>query len=252
MNRVKILQINTWGGRIKDGLSNFISEGNYDVVCMQEASWGKGSESDFLTAFIDTVDKIKEQGKFDFDFRSPHYGITLLDGKACYEAGNTILSKIPFKKTEEKVLLGEYILADSLPNYEKAVNDHQYTAQKVVLENGLALFNYHGYWIKDPLGNEKSVECMKEVADMIKDEELPKVLCGDLNVISSAPCMRELDFLTDLTAKHDLKTTLRNIRFKKDVPCDHILISDNLSYENFQVISAPVSDHMALSIEILI
>jgi len=35
-----------------------------------------------------------------------------------------------------------------------------------------------------------------------------------------------------------------------DVPCDHILISDNVNYQDFEVIDAPVSDHCALTVKI--
>lgn len=41
MYSIKILQLNVWGGRIKDGLTNFIKEGNYDLICLQEAVWDR-------------------------------------------------------------------------------------------------------------------------------------------------------------------------------------------------------------------
>lgn len=251
MENLKILQINVWGGRIKDGLTSFIAKGNYDVVCMQEAVWSKQGD-DFLNLLIDTVDKIKKNAGFSFDFRSSNYGVALLCDNARYEQGNVILSKIPFKKTEERVVFGEYNFADNLSNYKNAISNHRYTAQKVILENGLIVLNYHGYWLKDPLGDENSILCMKKVADMIKNESSPAVMCGDLNVISDAPCMRELDFLTDLTALHNIKTTLRNIRFEKDVACDHILVNEGATCQKFEVVNAPVSDHRALVAELTI
>lgn len=251
MNSFKILQINTWTGRIKDGLTRFIKEGGFDVVCMQEAVWlGKGAG--FLDAFVDTVDKIKKAGGFQYDFRSTNYGIKMFDGVDRCEQGNVILSKIPFKATEEKVLIGDYYVADGRPDSKDVTLDHRYTAQKVTLENGFVIVNYHGYWLKDPLGDRLTTKCMKQVADMIREEESPVVMCGDLNIVSEAPAMRELDFLTDLTALNKVKTTLRNVKFEKDVACDHILVSKNVSYRDFKVIDAKVSDHMALSVEILV
>ena len=112
------------------------------------------------------------------------------------------------------------------------------------------MMNYHGYWLKDPLGDETSTRCMGVVAEALKNELLPVVMCGDLNVIADAPCMRELDFLTDLTKVNQIKTTLRNVRFVKDVACDHILVSKGLKYRDFKVVSAPVSDHCALSVTV--
>lgn len=253
MKDLKILQINVWGGRIKDGLTRFITDGDYDVVCMQEAVWCENEKgNDFLNLFIDTVDKIKRSAQFDFDFRSSCYGFTLLNGEARCECGNVILSKIAFKDIEEKIVCGDYNVANDLLNFKKAVSDHRYTAQKVILENGLTILNYHGYWLVDPLGNSESTKCMKSVADMIKHETSPIVMCGDLNVVSDAPCMRELDFLADLTKLNDIKTTLRNVRFVKDVACDHVLINDSVVCKKFEVIDAPVSDHRALSVDITI
>ena len=59
MKKLKILQVNAWGGRIKDGLTNFIAKNNFDIVCMQEAVWS--NHDDFLTLFVDTIDKINFQ-----------------------------------------------------------------------------------------------------------------------------------------------------------------------------------------------
>ena len=249
MNSIKILQLNVWGGRIKDGLSSFIAEGNYDVICLQEAVWDK-HKTKALNQFMDTIDKIKETAGFIYEMRSSHFGIPLINGAVQYESGNAILSKIPFTRSEEKIILGDYQVATDLPSYQQAVTNNRYTAQKVTLDNKLTIINYHGYWQKDPLGNETSVQCMRSVADMARNEDLPVVICGDLNVIPEAEAMRELDFLRDLTAIHHIPTTLRNIRFKKNVPCDHILISNDLSYQDFTVIDAPVSDHRALTVQI--
>lgn len=124
---------------------------------------------------------------------------------------------------------------------------HAYTAQKVKFQGGFTLVNYHGYYKTDPLGDETTVKCMSKVADLLRNEPGPVVMCGDLNVIAESPAMRELDFLRDLTVENNVKTTLRNIRFVKDVACDHILISGGIACHEFKVIDARISDHRALS-----
>ena len=91
---------------------------------------------------------------------------------------------------------------------------------------------------------------MRKAADMIRDENGPVLMCGDLNVIAESPAMRELDFLTDLTAETGTKQTLMNLKFVKDVACDHVLISDGIKWSNFEVHKELVSDHAAVSVEI--
>ena len=249
MSSLKILQLNVWGGRIKDGLTRFISEGDFDVVCMQEAIWEE-KETGFLKLFVDDVDKIKVGAGFLYDYRSTNFGVKILNNEVCCKQGNVILSKIPFVATEEKVVLDGDSFATNASNFLEAIRGHRYTTQKVVLENGLVVVNYHGYWLPNPIGDETTVSCMRAVADMIRDENRPVVMCGDLNVSAESPAMRELDFLTDLTAVNKVKTTLRNVRFVADVACDHILVSKNTSYDNFKAVNAPVSDHKALTVEI--
>lgn len=249
MNQIRILQLNAWTGRIRNGLSRFIAEGDYDIVCLQEAVCTKNNLG-LVDRFIDTIDKIKQEADFPYAFHTSNYGISLFGGADQLEEGNAILSKIPFTSTEEKLIHGQYAVATNADNYHSAVDDHCYTAQKVKFENGLTLVNYHGYWQPNPIGNEITVKCMRSVADLIRNESGPVIMCGDLNVSPESPAMRELDFLIDLTAVNNIKTTLRNIRFVKDVPCDHILVSKNLSYRDFKVVNGYASDHQALTLTI--
>lgn len=245
---MRIIQINGWTGRIKDGLSRFIADGKYDIVCIQEAVWSDNC-NEYLELYADTIDKIARIAKFDHVFKTSNYGTKTLDGSAQFEIGNAILSKIPFTDTKEKKILGDYSTVEGISDCQK-VTDHRYMAQKAILDNKLAIVNYHGYWQKDPLGNETSVECMRKVAKFIEDDYHPTIMCGDLNVVSESPAMLELDFMQDLTAVNQIKTTLRNIRFVKDVACDHILITKELTCRSFSPIDAPISDHKALVAEI--
>lgn len=245
---MKVLQINGWTGRIKDGLSRFIANGGYDVVCIQEAIWSDNC-NEYLELYVDTIDKIARTAKFDYVFKTSNYGTKVLGGNAQFEIGNAILSKVSFADAKEEKILGEYSIVRDIEDCQN-IASHCYMAQKVTLNNGLAIVNYHGYWQKDPLGDETSTECMRRVANFIKNDYRPTVMCGDLNVISESPAMRELDFMQDLTALSQIKTTLRNVRFVKDVACDHILITNEISYKNFESIDAAISDHKALVVEI--
>jgi endonuclease/exonuclease/phosphatase (EEP) superfamily protein YafD len=87
---------------------------------------------------------------------------------------------------------------------------------------------------------------------MIKNENGPIIMCGDLNVISRSPAMRELDFLRDLTAANNVRTTLKNIRLELDVACDHILISDEFSCNYFEVVETVLSDHKAIVVKLML
>lgn len=233
---------------MKGALTRFLSEHDYDIICLQEAVWSEAD--DFLGYFTDTVDDLKEASGLEYDARVSNWGIDLKGGEATMEQGNVILSRYPIEDIEIIPTHGEYNPKSAFSNKNGADEKQAWYALKVKLENGLTVLTYHGYWQRDPLGNEETTRCMKIVADVLRDERGPVLMCGDLNIIADSPAMRELDFLTDLTVETGTKQTLMNLKFVKDVACDHILISDGIKWSNFEVHKELVSDHAAVSVEI--
>ena len=233
---------------MKGALTRFLRENEYDIICLQEAVWS--DNDDFLGYFVDTVEDLKAASGLEYDARVSNWGIELLGGKATMEQGNVILSRYPIESVEKILTHGEYNPKFEFANKHGADENQAWYALKVKLENGLTVLTCHGYWQKDPLGNEETIRCMKIVADALRDEKGPVLMCGDLNVIAESPAMRELDFLTDLTAETGTKQTLMNLKFVKDVACDHVLISDDIKWSNFEVHKELVSDHAAVSVDI--
>ena len=245
---MKVLQLNVWTGRLKGALTRFLREHDYDIICLQEAVWS--DNDDGLRYFVDTVEDLKEASGLEYVERVSNWGVALYDKGATMDQGNVILSRYPIESVEKKQLLSDYTNRREIAGKNDQGVEHAYFALKVKLENGLTVLTYHGYWKPDPIGDETTVECMRKVADMIRDEKGPVLMCGDLNVIAESPAMRELDFLTDLTAVTGTKQTLMNLKFVKDVACDHILISDGIKWSNFEVHKELVSDHAAVSVDI--
>ena len=242
---MKILQLNVWTGRLKGALERFVRENEADVICMQEAVWSDNAPG-IVGYFSDSVDKLMAAGGYKYDYRSANFAIKIGDN-CLMKQGNAILSKVPIAE-KETVFVGGTSYSES-PDLEHG-GDQVYSVQKVTLENGLVIVNHHGFWSTDPLGDERHIKCMREVADIIRGEERPVVMCGDLNVISESPAMRELDFLHDLTAENDIKQTLQNLKFVKDVACDHVLVNDKIIVKDYHTINQLASDHKAVFAEI--
>jgi endonuclease/exonuclease/phosphatase family metal-dependent hydrolase len=245
---MKVLQLNVWNGRMKGALTRFLRESDYDIICLQEAVWSDAD--DFLGHFVDTLEDLKEASGLRYDERVSNWGIDMLGGKATMEQGIAIFSRYSIEKVEKKLIHGKYSPRMEFDNKYGADENQGYFALKVKLENGLTVLTHHGYWKPNPIGNEQTVRCMRKVADMLRDETGPVLMCGDLNVNYESPAMRELDFLTDLTHETGTKQTLMNLKFVKDVACDHILISKDMEWSNFKVHKELISDHAAVSVEI--
>ena len=241
---MKVLQMNVWTGRMKGAIERFLREHDFDIICLQEAVWCDEQPAE-LEYFCSSVRQIQEACGLPYCTKVSNWGVKMFNGGTVMDQGNVILSRFPIVKDETKLLHGDYL--DSMI-FEQG-DDHAYFAQKVHLNNGLTVVNYHGYWLPNPIGDEETVRCMQQVADWIKEESGPVVMCGDLNVTAESPAMRTLDFMTDLTATNKVRTTLQNIKFIKDVACDHILINDQIRANNLVVYDNLVSDHKTLSLD---
>ena len=236
---MKILQLNVWTGRIKGSLLKFFRENDFDVVCLQEAVWGDLPDG-VLENFFVTVDQIKEAGKFQYESRSSNFSLQMSIGKM--QQGNVVLSRERIVNEEIRSVFGKNKSLQSMED----LRNHEYTVQKIKLENGLTVFNHHGYWLPTPMGDEATVSIMQKVANFVKEADGPVVLCGDLNVIHDSPAMRALDFLHDLTAENDIKNTLTSLGFEGAVACDHILVSKEVRVQDFKTLGDLVSDHKPL------
>ena len=114
----------------------------------------------------------------------------------------------------------------------------------------LSLINHHAHWKANPVGDEISVERMEFVYDKIISLPRPLIFAGDLNVTTESPAMRVFNgALDDLTATHHVSSTLTELNKAKDVACDHILVSPDISVKKFRVSDMLVSDHTALILE---
>lgn len=240
---MRILQLNVWMGKIEGALRRFLEKEQFDVICMQEVMASDDCEEHLSRLCFDRSQIIKASG-MPYVFFSPNWSSEIANGN--FMLGNLILSKIPFVETYSEFTSGKYqdkIILGATPS-------NNLNIQRVKLENGLTVFNHHGYWQPQPMGNDDTIKAFENVAKIVKQTTGPVVMCGDFNVVHESPAMRALDFLNDLTDENQVKTTLSGIKVNFDVPCDHIMVNDQVKVQGFTVIDEVVSDHLGLEAEI--
>jgi endonuclease/exonuclease/phosphatase (EEP) superfamily protein YafD len=178
---------------------------------------------------------------------SPVWTIDILGERV--SLGNAILSRFPLEKQTTEFVHGElYHKASSQDTIPNARNLQ--TVEVVVGNERLSLANHHAFWDISPLGSDTSVEKMQHVKSTLEKLPRPLIFSGDMNVKSESPVMRVFDgFLEDLTATHNVTSTLSVHGKVADVACDHILISDTVKVSSFRVADDLISDHKALILE---
>jgi endonuclease/exonuclease/phosphatase family metal-dependent hydrolase len=243
---MKIVQLNIWMGKIEGKLERFLQETDADVICMQEVINSDDTTLHVSRLWFDTSRILRANPEFKYYKYFPNWSADIADGTM--QMGNFVISKIPIVSTDMKFVHGQYtehtILVQQ-PSNNTAVDI-------VKLENGITVVNHHGFWRKDPMGDEDSLKTFEKVGEVVKPlaEEGPLVMCGDLNVIHASPCFKYLDFLRDLTDENKVETTLSGARVPFKVPCDHILVNDEIEVKDFKVLPDIVSDHLALEAEV--
>ncbi len=243
---MKIVQLNIWMGKIEGQLQRFFENTDADVICMQEVINSEDATLHVSRLWFETSRILKANPEFKYYKYFPNWSSRIVDGTM--QMGNFVISKIPIVSTDSIFVNGEYtenVVLVQQPSNNTAVNI-------VRLENGITVVNHHGFWRKTPVGDEDTIRVFKKVGEVVEPlaKEGPLVMCGDLNIIHESPAFRSLDFLCDLTDENKLETTLSGVKFDGKVPCDHILVNDEIEVKDFGVIPEVVSDHLALYAEI--
>ena len=92
---------------------------------------------------------------------------------------------------------------------------------------------------------------MQRVVDKLKTfSDIPTIVAGDMNLNPEAAGMRLFDgLLKNLTASHNISSTISILGKVQGIACDHILVNDSIRVDGFRVLDDLVSDHTALVLE---
>jgi len=243
---MKIVQLNIWQGRFIDQVTTFLKQEQPDIICLQEVYSSRLTNP--LMPFFAGLERIQAMFPDYHVFFSPTHQMKVLGEPVAM--GNAIFSRLPLSNTETIFINGQFheFAADS----ELQPNTRNLQRAQVELPNGkqLTVINHHGYWEPNAIGSEITVQKMQLVADVVESSPKPVVFTGDLNISYVSPAMKPLQILlNDLTLQHQTITTLSQFGKVKDVPCDHICISDGIIEESFTVKDNLVSDHLPLVLE---
>ena len=240
---MKLVQLNTWGGRLDSSLGKFLKSQDADFLCLQEAVSLVGPSAIFLP-----VEEIQEITGLEFSVFAPTFSINFMHRKAGH--GNCIISRLPIQKSEVIFTNQEYE-----PDFDfvKHKNSNMRNFVHAVVDlNGqkLNLLTHHGYWIQEHKnGNPETLRQMKQLGEYIDDLDGPVILTGDFNLAPDSESIGLINQrLTNLSTKYKLTTTRTNLTHKKEV-CDYIFVSDDVKVKSFTASDEVVSDHKALILE---
>ena len=256
MTVIKLIQLNTWMGRLSRATLKFVQEQNPDILCLQEVFKSDAPVAYPEDQMFDLFGTLQNSGLFAEAYFSPAVRIDIAGSTA--EFGNAIFSKFPLSDQKTLFTDGTEVVSHFTTHLNEGNNPAR-NAQLVTLElptgERLALVNQHFHWVKNPLGDENSVPKMQLVAREARDfaGSLPLIIAGDFNHSPESQALQVFDgWLTNAITQTDAQTTLSGLKFpaqEVQVVCDHVLYNDQVMVKQVEVSQELISDHYPVIFE---
>ncbi len=239
---MKLITLNTWGGKIREPLLSFIKENEEtDIFCLQEIYHGataetmsEGHKEDSFNLFTD-LKKILTKHTGYFRPVLPGYGLA-------------IFLKQNIQVHEE----GEVTIFTN-NNYISG-GDHSRNLQYAKINIGgkeMTIVNVHGLW--NGMGKtdtEDRLNQSKAIRNFIDSVDGPKIVCGDFNLRPDTKSIEMLEEgMRNLIKEYNIASTRTSLYEKPEQHADYMFTSPEIKIEDFKVLPDEVSDHAALSLE---
>lgn len=240
---MKLITLNTWGGRVHKPLLKFLSEyQDIDIFCFQEIYHNSTKEivgSEYYDDSFNLHSDIKNILIEHNGYFRPSFGETY---------GLSIFVKKDIKITGE----GDLLIYD-VPGYITGGN-HPRNLHWIEFnkdDNRITVVNVHGLWngngktdTPDRLEQSRRI---KEFIDSIKGE---KVLCGDFNLLPDTESVKILESgMKNLIKEYGITSTRSSLYTKPVKYADYIFTSPEIEVKDFKVLQDEVSDHLPLLLE---
>lgn len=244
---MKLITLNTWGGRVYKELVNFlIRHQDVDIFCFQEIYHkathihvAQGGIDPNLTLFDDIEKALPDhQGYF-----RPHYLETY--GLATFVKKELAMTR------EDELFVHHY--REFIPEGEVA--NHARNVQMISLNTAkgtMHIFNFHGLHNgKGKTDSKDRLEQSKKLTAYVKGFDRKKVLCGDFNLLPDTESIKMVEALPmrNLITEYNITSTRSSFYDKSPRFADYMFVNDAVDVKNFKVLPEEVSDHLPLYLE---
>ncbi len=254
---MRLISLNTWGGKIYQPLMNFIKQyaTDTDIFCFQEvfntASDIKEYAEYRMSLYNDLSKLLTEfQGYYASTQEKYVFYNGFVDFDLSYGLAIFIRRNIKVLSTEDFFIFRKrngldpkdipHTLPKNLQHLKFIYNNSQTT-----------ICNYHGIWL--PNSKEDSptrIEQSQKIKLFLGKQKGRKILCGDFNLGTKTRSIEILEnIMVNLIKKFDIPTT-RNKNFPgSEKFADYTFVSKEIQVKSFEVPKVEVSDHLPMILE---
>lgn len=256
---MKLISLNIWGGKAFEPLMEFIKNfaDDVDVFCFQEVFHSNSGIVESHGTRMNVLDDLAKALPDFLWYFSPEQDRFDLDGPINFDAS---LGQAAFvrKTIEVESEGGVFVYRErnsgldltnipaSLQYLRFAVNNKRFT-----------VCNFHGLAFPGhKLDTPERIEQSRRIRNFLDQEQNPKILCGDFNLMPNTESMRLLEKggLVNLIETFKIPCTRSRISpffgrpdFQKFA--DYVLVSPDINVIDFRVPDVAISDHLPLILE---
>lgn len=244
---MKLITLNTWGGRIPELSSKFLQTyKDVDIFCFQEV-YHKAHGKDTLwldSTNFDLCSDIKDSLSGHQCLYHPHLGDWW--GLAMH-----INKNFPIKESGERMIYKDKGYNPELELQGHAAKNIQYATIEIN-RKPVSIINIHGLWNgKGKTDTDDRLEQSRKVLEFTKTLSHDFVLCGDFNLLPETKSLKMFEEfgLRNLVKEYGITSTRTSFYKKPDKYADYIFVTLGIEVKDFKVLADEVSDHAPLYLE---
>ncbi|MSR71391.1 MAG: endonuclease/exonuclease/phosphatase family protein [Candidatus Taylorbacteria bacterium] len=246
---MKLITLNTWGGKVTKPLTKFITEHiDIDIFCFQEVFHDakKKTRGDFIGAHLELYTHLQSL----LPNHSSFFSSTVDD-----YYGNASFVKKDFDVHSS----GDIRIFEN-PAYSGKGGNHMRKMLWLEISGGklgknmIAILNVHGLWNgKGKSDTPDRIEQSKRIKEFMDSMKIPKILCGDLNLLPHTESLKMLEKnMQNMIKEYKVTSTRTSLYTRAETNgefADYIFLSPNFKVHDFKVLPDEVSDHSPLYLE---
>ncbi len=253
---MKLISLNTWGGKIYQPLMIFIKNHSRDtdIFCFQEVfntTSGITGQTGFRLNLYEEIAKTlnSHQGYFApclDNYIAGSFQPNFIDFNLSWGLAIFINKKIVVNSCHDLFIYGT---RDSFN--PKDLNSLPRNIQYINFVSGNQKFtvcNVHGIWVKGGKGDTDSrIHQSEQIRQVLDKQPGKKILCGDFNLDINTQSIKILESnMINLIKEYRIATTRNRYFPGEEKFADYTFVSSNINVINFQVPDVAISDHLPM------
>lgn len=258
---MKLISLNTWGGKALEPLLNFIAENekDTDVLCFQEITFNTAGEkeiSGYRANLLNDLTKTLPEFNYyytpwlrGFDPKGKDVDYDLQEGIAIF-----IKKEYQLVENDENLLINK-----KFPRVKKDFSNMPSILQRVTIDfkgQALHIFTTHGVSFPgSKLDTPDRIKQSEGIIEIMDKFEGPKILCGDFNLMPDTESINMLgDVSRNLIKEFNIQNTRSRLNPYFNKPdrqffADYTFVSEDIKVKSFAVPDIAISDHLPMILE---